>query len=343
MHLTPSFTWNVYHDHLNYHRGMLDTVATRNSHTIASRLKWVWKIDRAQSLDVSASYTGNRPDITEMVDYTDSRDPLDIKVGNRHLKNSGVYEASVSYLRFFPHQQIMFNPSLTFAHDDSPFSSIVAYDSATGAYTTSAANVKGGNRLNASIEYDHCIGLYFRVRNSLSGTWQSRYAYLTLDRMDAALTLNRQNTFVFGDNLTVSFETDNVGLYLFGNLSASRYHYKKTPEFNSHPLNIDCGLTASFKIGKFNIGSTITDEYRHGYLSSTINRHRWIWGGDARMKVLKNKGVLAVGMDDILNQKKMNWSNVSAYEREEYWSKSLSHYVYVEFTYNFSPREKKRR
>ena len=118
-HLTPSISWSWYHDHLNYHRGNLDTTATRCANLIAPSLKWLYKIDRTQNINAELSYVNSRPDLSSTIDYTDSRNPLNISRGNRNLRNSGRYAAKVNYSKILPRQQILLNTIVDFSHETS--------------------------------------------------------------------------------------------------------------------------------------------------------------------------------------------------------------------------------
>ena len=340
MHLTPALTWTWYHDHLDYTRGSLDTVAVRTDHLFHPQIKWLWKINRTQSMDVLAEYEDEQQSTVSTIDYADTRDPLNVTRGNPQLKNSGAYTASANYRHFFPRQQLMLLFNTTFTHKVRPVTSVMAYNSTTSSYTVMPANVKGGNKVETSIDYDQSFGPFFHVKNSANGSWERSYAYLTLENIGDALTRNAQRAFVFKDRLTLSYETDNWQSSLYGRLTARDYHYGLTPDFDSRPLSFYYGFSTRVKLGRLTLSGEIADDFNHGWLSSDMNRHRCLCIASAALKVLRNKGEIKIGMDDIFNQSNFYSSSNTAYERTESWRTTFSHYAYIGFTYHFSPEKK---
>lgn len=339
--ISPSITWSWYHDHLDYQRGSLDTVATRSTHLIAPSLIWSFKIDRTQSVNLGLSYKNTQPELTQKLNYADSRNPLSIERGNPNLRNSGTYEASGNYTKFFPRQQIMLNTVVDFVHESSPLSYLMAYNSQTGGYTMMPINVKGGNQLEVEFNYEQSFGPFFTFRNRSKATWQRSYAYLTITDVDQPLSRNTERGFTFNDNLDLAYETENFQTSLYGRLTANNYHYTLTPAFDNKPLDFTYGLKTWVKMNKIKFSSDISDEFHCGYLSSSINRHRCIWNASVSLSVLKNLGTLTLGMDDILNQRNNYSSNVGAYQRVESWNDVYSHYAYLKFEYNIRPKKKK--
>lgn len=340
-HLTPSISWSWYHDHLNYHRGNLDTTATRCANLIAPSLKWLYKIDRTQNINAELSYVNSRPDLSSTIDYTDSRNPLNISRGNRNLRNSGRYAAKVNYSKILPRQQILLNTIVDFSHETSPLTYLLVYNSQTGGYTTMPVNVKGGNNLKVTVNYNQSLGAYINLQNEVSANWRRDYAYLTATDFDQPLIRNTQRAFVFKDNLNIAYETDNFHTSVFARLEANNYHYSETTNFNSSPLDLTYGTKLWMKMGKFKLSTDILDEFHCGYLSDNINRHRCIWNASASLAVMKGIGTVTLGMNDILNQQNQHYSSVSAYQRFESWNTLYTHYAYLKFEYNFRPKKRK--
>ena len=339
--LSPSFSWSWYHDHLNYQRGSLDTVATRSTHLIAPSLLWVYKINRTQSVKVALSYKNTQPELAQKLNYADTRNPLSIERGNPNLRNSGTFEANADYTKFFPRQQIMLNTVANFVHESSPLSFLMAYNDLTGGYTMMPINVKGGNKLELNFNYEQSFGPFVTFSNRSTATWARSYAYLTATDLDQPLSLNAERGFTFKDDLKLAYETDNFQTSLYGRLTANNYHYTLSPAFDNKPLDFTYGLRTWIKMNKVKFSSDISDEFHCGYLSSDLNRHRCIWNASVSVSVLKNLGTITLGMDDILNERSNYSSSVGAYSRVESWNDVYSHYAYLKFQYNIRPKKQK--
>lgn len=340
-HLTPSMAWSWHHDHLNYQRGSLDTTATRCTNLIAPSLKWLYKIDRTQNIDIQLSYANTRPELSSVVDYVDSRDPLNIMRGNRDLRNSGRYGTTVNYTKILPRQQIMLNTIVDFAHESSPITYLLVYNGQTGSYSSMPVNVKGGNNLKISLDYDQSLGAYVRLQNKATANWRHAYAYLTATDFDQTPVRNTQRAFTFNDDLSIAYETDNFHAELFGKLRVNNYHYSQTPDFDNKPLDFTYGTKAWLKLGDFKLFTDISDEFHCGYQSSAFNRHRCIWNAWASLSVMKGIGTIKLGMNDIINQQNQKYSNATAYQRLESWNDSFTHYAYLKFEYNFRPKKRR--
>lgn len=109
-------------------------------------------------MDVLAEYEDEQQSTVSTIDYADSRDPLNVTRGNPQLKNSGVYTASANYRHFFPRQQLMLLLNTTFTHKVRPVTSVMAYNSTNSSYTVMPANVKGGSKVETSIDHDQSFG-----------------------------------------------------------------------------------------------------------------------------------------------------------------------------------------
>lgn len=124
-------------------------------------------------------------------------------------------------------------------------------------------------------------------------------------------------------------------------MNVYRYRYDHSSEFNSNPLLLSYGLQFTINQKHWFARNDISDVYRHGYLSSDVNRHRVMWNALIGMKLLKNQAELALTAQDILKKFNMIESNVSAYSRSESWSKYFYHYIGIMFQYNFEPKKRK--
>lgn len=341
MHLTLALDWAYSHDRMNFQRGSLDTLAVRNTNLLTPSLTFLWKMNRAQSMNVKFGYTSGKPEMLSTLGYEDSTDPLSIIHGNTALRNYGNYNGKFNFNQVIARLQMVTSLSLEFNHDVRPLSSLWTYNESTSSYSYMPVNIKGGNMFKAGLNMDKSFGPFFRLTNNGSLTWQKAYAYLTKTDPTETPQLNGEKYFSFDDRLSLSYETDPFTATAYGHLNASRYRYDRSSEFNSNPLLLSYGLRFTINQKHWFARNDISDNYRHGYLDPYLNRHRVIWNAMIGIKLLKNQAGLALTAQDILKKFNFIESNVSAYSRSESWSKYFYHYIGIVFQYNFEPKKRK--
>lgn len=340
MHLTLALDWAYSHDRLNFRRGSLDTLAVRNTNLLTPSLTFLWKMNRAQSMNIKFGYTSSKPEMLSTIGYEDSTDPLSVIHGNTALRNYGKYNGTFNFNQVIARLQMVTSLSLEFNHDVRPLSSLWTYNGSTSSYSYMPVNVKGGNMFKAGLNIDKSFGPFFRLTNNGSLTWQKLYAYLTRTSLAETPQLNGEKYFSFNDDLSLSYETDPFTATAYGKVNAYRYRYDRSSEFNSDPLLLTYGLRLTINQKHWFARNDISDVYRHGYLSSDVNRHRVIWNAMIGIKLLKNQAGLALTAQDILKKFNFIESNVSAYSRSESWSKYFYHYIGIVFQYNFEPKKR---
>ena len=81
------------HQRLNYHRNNADTTITRNSFRVM--LPWLHSSLSNKSntffMQLMGNITSKTPDLVNLVDMTDDTDPLNVTIGNTHLKDETTY------------------------------------------------------------------------------------------------------------------------------------------------------------------------------------------------------------------------------------------------------------
>lgn len=341
VHLTPSVEWAYSHDRLNLRRGDLDTLAVRSTHLLNPSLFFLWKINRAQGLDIKAGYTADKPEMLQTVDFENTIDPLNVVRGNTHLRTYGNLYSKLNFSQVLAPLQAVTSLSLEYNHYVRPISTLYTYDAASGRYTSTRVNVRGGNRFAASLNVDKSFGPSFRLVNIGTLTWQKRYAWLIKTDDNDSPALNGERDFSYEDQFTFSFETGPFNASTYAYLTTYDYRYDLTPAFNNRPLSLIYGLRLRLNQKRWIATTEVTDSYHHGYLSADINRHRVIWNGEIGVKLFHNQAALSLRAQDILRNFNCTNATISAYERSETWSTQFYHFIGVRFYYDLEPKKRK--
>ena len=338
--VTPAASWQYVRDDGDLRYGSLDTTAVRTANIFTPSLKMKWKINRARNMEMSFVYDTTQPSLYDTFGWRDTTDPMFVSTGNADLKSSHSYSASYRYTRLWLRQQITLQLSASYKKTIDPIATLYSYNSATGAYCSMPLNVKGGEIYTFGALYDQGIGLLFRVKNIVNYSREYGYGYLTQVDGDQGLRLNRQSINSVEDDFKFSYETEKVRVSLFNNLKWYRYCYSDGA-YNMSPFSTSFGADVYVVANPFRFSARIWDEFRSGYQSTEMNRHRLMSNASVSYMFMKNKCMLSLRANDIFNQARMFSSEFSAYERREKWSESFHHYVMLSFEYNFDAKVKK--
>ena len=339
--VVPQMSWIYQHENVDYHRGTLDTVAVRNYHKFQPQLRVKWKVNRTNSMDANFVYNTTVPDIVSTIAYRDDSDPLWIAYGNARLHNSHTQTTALNYRRMWLRKQINLSVGVSYTKNINPITMLYHYNSGTGVYTAMPVNSKSGDEWSFALNYDQGLGVDFHIMNLAAAQFSNSYGYMTVTGDNAAPQLNHQRVFTVNNRFEFSYETDILHLKLFNNLNWARYRYTDA-SYNSHPLYMNYGIDAWWKLKAFRFSLNLSDSYRSGYRMSSGNGHQLVTGAGVTYTFYKNKCRLTLSADDIFNKEKYIGNNYSAYSREETREEYLHHTLSLTFHYSFDAKAKKK-
>ena len=332
--ILPNVNIAYYSEHLNYQRGSLDTTATRNSLIVAPLLKTVLKFNKQRRLELTTSYSTSLPDLLETLAYIDSSDPINIRKGNPNLRSSGAFKANVLYTANVVKQQRVFSAKAGFTRNILPVQTLRTYDVKTSAYTTTSANVRGGNTYSCALTFDQGRGEKWRVYTALSADFGTRNAYLT--DTGSGYVLNHQRFLSLNLQPEVFYERETWQTSLYATVNHSRQHNNATDNYALWDYTL--GLRVRIKLGDFELKTDFRDEAHRGYTSAEYDRDRFLWNAAIGWTCLKGKGRIELSADDILNQNTPYYSRVDAFQRYEVHWEKLHHFVALTFAYRLEPK-----
>ena len=333
-----AMTWS--HEHQDYRRALLDTAAVRNRFKVEPSLKASWKMNRSMSVELNYSYKTSRPDLLQTIGYRDLTDPLFITEGNPGLKDSHSHQFQLAYKAIVPSRQLSIGFNAKYTTADHSNVTALSYDPAKGVYTSRPETVPGIRVWEVNLNYDHGLGNYFRLQNDLKVMGGRYYGYLTMLPTDETPVLNRQTSVHPKDKLTVSFDHNWIKASAFAEVNADQLRFSQSPIQNTTLWDNNFGIEFEANYRNFVFSSSLTEAMRRGYASSGMNRNRLLWDASVAWKVLKNKGIVRLYLDDILNQDDYRWSSQTAYQQTSEWQDTLHHYIGISFTYHLDAKKK---
>lgn len=329
------------HERLDYTRAALDTIATRGSWLVSPTVGYSFKIDRTQSIDASFRYYTNLPQLLSTIGYVDDTNPLNVSEGNPSLHRSHDHTTSFTYRKVSAKAQLDYNITLSYSKEINPTSYVIRYNPSTGVYRTRPENIRGGTSWSLDGYLHKSLGRFY-FQNNLSASLSTDYGYLTTLNDEHQTPLNRSRSFSVNENPELGYDSDLLEAALFGRFNLSRYLYSQASDNNSTPIHYVYGVRAKLKLNRIIINTEISDDARTGYLASSTNGHQVMWDAGATYKFPKNKLLLSLYFDDILNQTKSRYSFYGPYQRQEVWQRRLHHVLEVKLTYRFDAKGQKK-
>ena len=135
---------------------------------------WTWTYN--------ANMSSELPDLTNMVDYRDDSDPLNIRLGNSTLHDIHYYNTNVS-VEYRGSRQRMGNINIGYQQTDNAVAYGLTFDKNTGVSTIKPQSVNGNWRLNFNMGYTQAIDNVHKwsVDNQLSAGYNHNVDLATVE------------------------------------------------------------------------------------------------------------------------------------------------------------------
>lgn len=336
----PMLDLTHWHDQSDYRRGSLDTLARRNILLATPTLELSYRLQKQARLRGTVAYTSDRPDIIDCIGYYDDTNPLYVTMGNPGLKTSHTLKGGLSFSTMLTHASQTVNVSVDYAKNYDPVSTVLHYNSRTGAYRARKRNVRGGERWEAGVSYERDLGGGFNIRNSLSEGYGQAYGIITLVDDHMGITYSRQRSSDLSDRLNLQYRKGPLFLFLGQNFEWHHYTYEDRSQPRQSIFNYWAGFTFSYTLESWTFQFIPDFRLDRGYMADAMNANRFMLNARVEYKFLKNKASLTLYARDLINRDTNNYSDVTATSRTEGGSSSfLHHYVSLTFNYKFDAKK----
>ena len=336
----------VRHDELDYQRGSLDTLVSRNSVFANPYLSYRYMSkDGKRDFRFNANHTRSSIYLYDLVNYRDDSAPLVVKLGNPDLKSNAASTLAADYTdRTGQHmQQYHFGASLNYWH--RLVAQSVAYEPATGVYTYRPMNVGGAYTVNGKADYFR--GLDRNNRWTLQANADASLHHSVDHAMFAGETESHENivnTLTLHDNTYIQYCQGSLNARATGDITwrhseGRMYDFTTLEAFDFH-----YGLSARYTLPRLNttLSADATMYSRRGYGSAELNTDDFVLNASLSQPFLKGKLIARIEAFDLLHQVSSTQYAVSAQGRTETWYRSLPHYVMLHLVYHWNKNPKKR-
>jgi hypothetical protein len=330
------------HERLNYQRGLLDTLAMRNSVRFDQRLviRLFRNKDRAYPALIQLHHYEQNSPLVNQLAFRDDSNPLVVHLGNPDLKPW----TSVTYI-YAEYRDIHYNVSVHADYVHQQVSEAVSFNPVTSVYTYRPENSHGsyGLRAKGGIFYTLDNNKYWRVESNLDGRYVHKVDHAMLEG-ETESHLNAVNTLVLHDNTFIQYNKGKLNVRATGDI---RWRHSEGQMYDFETLNAfdyQYGLSGRYTIPGINMTLSVDANMysRRGYGSSTLNTNDFVVNASVSQPFLKGKLIARIEAFDLLHQLSSTQYEVDAQGRTETWYRSLPHYVMAHLVYHWSGNPKKK-
>jgi len=341
LHFTPM------HERLNYQRGQLDTLVTRNTFRFRPELRIYLfaKKDRHRPALIRLYQIVSNTPLVSLLSYRDDANPLVVRLGNPNLKSytlQSTFEAEYKDIRSAQHN---FYVSGFYGYLHNKVLEAVSFNPATGVYTYRPENVHG--------TYDIRLkgGLFYTLdKNKYWTTEVNLYVLFThwLDHImlagETESRLNAVNSLTQHHKAYIQYNKGALNIRATGDI---RWRHSEGKMYDFETLNatdFQYGLSARYTLPRLNTTLSADGNMysRRGYGSSELNTDDFVLNSSISQPFFKGKLIARIEAFDLLHQLSNTQNNVNAQGRTETWYRSLPHYVMAHLVYHWNKNPKKK-
>ncbi|MDR4001097.1 MAG: hypothetical protein Q3X12_07800 [Hallella sp.] len=336
------------HERLNYRRGLLDTLVTRNSFRFEPRIdiRLFAKKDRHRPALIRLSHTEFNAPLVSLLSIRDDANPLVVRLGNPDLKaytSQSKFEAEYKDIRSARHN---FYVSGFYAYLHNKVSEAVSFNPATGVYTYRPESVHGSYdiKVKGGIFYTLDNNKYWTVESNADALFTHWLDHMMLSG-DTESHVNAVNTLTLHDNAYIQYNKGTLNIRATGDI---RWRHSEGKMYDFETLNatdFQYGLSARYTLPRLNTTLSADGNMysRRGYGSSELNTDDFVLNASISQPFLKGKFIARIEAFDILHQLSNTQYTVNAQGRTETCYRSLPHYVMAHLVYHWNRQSSKRK
>lgn len=281
--------------------------------------------------------TEMRPlNLAQVVDLTDTSNPLAIQKGNPDLRPSIVHNLSFIFSsRFGTHGQFaLLRSSVTVMNSLVAVNSI--YDKNTGVSTYIPVNVNGNWAYNSSIDLHRALT---KDRN-LNIESHTSYNYQhSVDIKDNARSTVKQH--IVEQNLKLEYKRKQFTLSLLSGISWNGMRLIGVDDINNVNFNYGANLQADLPF-KLHLSTDIRMYSRRGYADRSLCTNNLLWNAQINRTFLNGRLLVAAKAFDLLHQISSTHTTFNSQARIETWRLSLPSYFMLSVQYKFNRNPKRK-
>lgn len=335
------------HERLNYQRGMLDTLVTRNTCRFEPRLDvhLFAKKDRQRPALIRLSHTEFNAPLVSILNIRDDATPLVVRLGNPDLKAYSSQSTLVAEYKDIRSARHNFYVSGYYAYLHNKVSEAVSFNPATSVYTYRPESVHGSYdiRLKGGIFYTLDKNKYWTVEANLDALFTHWLDHMMLAG-ETESHVNAVNSLTQHHKAYIQYNKGTLNIRATGDI---RWRHSEGKMYDFETLNatdFQYGLSARYTLPRLNTTLSADGNMysRRGYGSSELNTDDFVLNASISQPFFKGKLIARIEAFDLLHQLSNTQYSVNAQGRTETWYRSLPHYVMAHLVYHWNKNPKKK-
>ena len=283
------------------------------------------------------------PTLLATADYRNDSDPLNIRLGNKDLRNLHHYDVEAN-VTFNGEKEQTISLSANYHRTDNQVAYALIFDKTTGASIIYPTSVNGNWNTKFEVEFKRALDKANKIL--FSNNFSTNYNH-SVDMASIAGSTESQRSIVnnweFGDELKVNYRlNDNYeftfhtgGNYYLINSARIGFENIKASDYN-------IGLNAQIVLPwELQLTTDMTMFARRGYQQSEMNTTDWIWNIQLARTFLKGHLTAKLQGFDLLQQLSNIRYIINSQGRTESWNNSIPRYVMFSLVWKFNINPKK--
>ena len=326
------------HTKLDYQKDLLDTTITRSVFNVSPDIRLRYKISNMSQVELRYRGSSSQPSMTNLLDITDSSDPLNISRGNPGLKPSWTNNLNVEYRNYLRASQTSYNLRARYSDTRHSVSNAVTYDEETGVRTSRPENINGNwnagifGMISSSFSDDSP----FSVFNMVDYNYSNAVGYMSLSNQSSQK--NTTKTSSITDRIRGSFRSGLFEVGLNGSINYQHSKNKLQSQANLDTYNFAYGgniqYTSNFGLA---ISTDMSMNSRRGYSDNSMNTNELLWNAQISQSFLKGKAAtISLQFYDILHRQSNVSRAITAQMSMDTRSNAINSYFMLHFIYRFN-------
>ena len=284
------------------------------------------------------------PTLLATADYRNDSDPLNIRLGNKDLRNLHYYDVDAN-ITFNGENEQTISLSANYHRTDNQVAYALIFDKTTGASIIYPTSVNGNWNTKFEVEFKRALDKANKIL--FSNNFSTNYNH-SVDMASIAGSTESQRSIVnnweFGDELKVNYRpNDNYeftfhtgGKYYLINSERVGFEKIKASDYN-------IGLNAQIILPwELQLTTDMTMFARRGYQQTEMNTTDWIWNVQLARTFLKGHLTAKLQGFDLLQQLSNTRYVINSQGRTESWNNSIPRYVMLSLAWKFNINPKKK-
>ena len=295
------------------------------------------------SWDFTAGMKSDFPTLLATADYRNDSDPLNIRLGNKDLRNLHHYDVEANVTINGENEQTI-SLSANYHRTDNQVAYALIFDNATGISTIYPTSVNGNWNTKFEVEFKRALDKANKIL--FSNNFSTNYNH-SVDMASIAGSTESQRSIVnnweFGDELKVNYRLNDN--YEFTFHTGGKYYLINSARIgfeNIKASDYNIGLNAQIVLPwELQLTTDITMFARRGYQQTEMNTTDWIWNVQLARTFLKGHLTAKLQGFDLLQQLSNTRYVINSQGRTESWNNSIPRYVMFSLAWKFNINPKK--